>query len=62
MNAKQVIKILVDDGWYLHKSKGSHRQFKHPNKKGKVTVAFHGNIDLAEKTLKSIFNQANIKF
>ena len=38
MKVRKVIKILQDDGWYLHRTRGSHRQFKHPVKSGKVTV------------------------
>lgn len=38
LKVKEVIKMLEDDGWYLKNIKGSHRQFKHPTKEGKVTV------------------------
>jgi predicted RNA binding protein YcfA (HicA-like mRNA interferase family) len=39
MKVKEAVEILAGDGWYLHSTKGSHRQFKHPVKKGRVTVA-----------------------
>jgi len=61
MTAKEIIKELLDDGWYEVKGNdGSHRQFKHPTKKGKVTVAMHGG-DIAPGTLSSIKRQAGLK-
>jgi len=47
VKVKDVIKILEDDGWYLSKTKGSHRQYKHSVKKGKVTVPGKLSDDLA---------------
>jgi len=38
MSSTDVIRLLTDDGWYLYNVKGSHHHFKHPTKKGKVTV------------------------
>ena len=60
MKVREVEKILRNDGWYQLRSKpGSHMQFKHPTKKGKVTVSDHpGDIDPG--TLKSIFEQAGL--
>ena len=60
MKSKDVIKKLEKDGWYLHSTKGSHHQFKHKTKKGRVTVP-HPKKDLPKGTLKSIENQAGIK-
>ncbi len=61
MKPKDIIKILKADGWYEIKSNsGSHKQFKHETKKGRVTVPFH-NKDLAIGTLHSIWQQADIK-
>lgn len=57
MNSRQVIKKLKDDGWLLHHIKGDHRQFKHPEKPGKVTVP-HPKKDIAMGTLRNIFRQA----
>jgi predicted RNA binding protein YcfA (HicA-like mRNA interferase family) len=51
---------VEEDGWRLIKQTGSHRQFKHPVKSGKVTIAGHPSAELAPKTLKSIFQQAGI--
>jgi predicted RNA binding protein YcfA (HicA-like mRNA interferase family) len=38
LKVSEVLKILENDGWYLAATKGSHRQFKHPTKKSRVTV------------------------
>ena len=61
MKAKEVIKLLEADGWYLSRQKGSHKQYKHKAKKGLVTVAVHKmSDDIAQGTLNSIFKQAQI--
>ncbi len=39
MKVREVIKLIEQDGWYLARTRGSHRQFKHPTKSGLVTVA-----------------------
>ncbi|MBQ9504548.1 MAG: type II toxin-antitoxin system HicA family toxin [Lachnospiraceae bacterium] len=59
MTAKNAERILLSDGWYLVKQVGSHRQYKHPSKSGKVTIPFHKG-DLDKGTVLSIFNQAQI--
>ncbi|MBF7083238.1 type II toxin-antitoxin system HicA family toxin [Desulfallas sp. Bu1-1] len=61
MKVRDVIKMLQDDGWYLVAQKGSHRQFKHPTKPGRVTIAGHPGDDLAPGTLNSILKQAGLK-
>jgi predicted RNA binding protein YcfA (HicA-like mRNA interferase family) len=61
MKARELLKLLKDDGWYLVATEGSHRQFKHPTKLGRVTVAGHPSDDLHPKTLKSIMTQAGLK-
>ncbi len=61
MKVKDAIKLLKYDGWYLVSTKGSHQQFKHPMKKGRVTIAGHPNHDLAPGTLNSILKQAGLK-
>ena len=58
---KEIIKMLEADGWYLVKTKGSHRQFKHDTKKGKVTVNKKPSETLDQTTLNSIFKQAGWK-
>jgi predicted RNA binding protein YcfA (HicA-like mRNA interferase family) len=60
MKIRDVIKIIEDDGWYLVETKGSHRQYKHPTKLGRVTIAGHPNDDLAPGTLNSVFKQAQV--
>lgn len=61
MKIRDVIKRLEDDGWYLAYTKGSHRQFKHKTKPGKVTVAGHPHLDMALDTLRSIWRQAGLE-
>ena len=61
MKSADVIKKLQADGWILHHVKGSHQQFKHPSKPGKVTVP-HPTRDLPIGTLKSIEKQSGLKF
>ena len=53
--------MLQDDGWYLVATKGSHRQFKHGSKPGRVTVRGKPSDDLAPGTLNSILKQAGLK-
>ena len=61
MRVREVIKMIEDDGWYLVAMKGSHRQYKHPTKPGRVTIAGHLRHNLAPGTLNSIFKQAQLK-
>lgn len=61
MKVREVLKILKDDGWYLAATVGSHRQFKHEIKKGRVTVSGHASEEIHPKTLKSILTQADLK-
>lgn len=59
MKANEVIKRLRDGGWILKTQKGSHAQYMHPIKSGKVTVPIHKG-DIAKGTLRSIFRQADL--
>ncbi|MDN5871932.1 MAG: type II toxin-antitoxin system HicA family toxin [Nitrococcus sp.] len=52
---------MKEDGWYHTRTRGSHRQFKHPSKPGRVTVPGKPNDDLASGTLSSILKQAGLK-
>ena len=61
MKVRQVIKLLEEDGWYLARTRGSHRHFKHPTKQGFVTVAGKMSIDVPIGTLKSIWRQAPLE-
>jgi predicted RNA binding protein YcfA (HicA-like mRNA interferase family) len=59
---REAIRIIQQDGWYEISAKGtSHRQFKHPTKAGRVTVAGKPSDDLAPKTFDSILRQAGLK-
>ena len=60
MKVKEVLMILKDDGWYVNRSKGSHRQLNHPSKQGTVTVAGKLRVDIPPGTLKSILKQAGL--
>jgi predicted RNA binding protein YcfA (HicA-like mRNA interferase family) len=53
--------MLEQDGWRLLATRGSHRQFKHPEKPGRVTVPGKPNDDLAPGTFNSILKQAGLK-
>ncbi len=58
---KEMIKIIELDGWILYSQKGSHKQFKHPIKKGRVTIPDHGMSEvLAHDIVKSILKQAGL--
>ncbi|MGH8454458.1 MAG: type II toxin-antitoxin system HicA family toxin [Nevskiales bacterium] len=61
MKVKDVLYKLKDDGWYLVAMRGSHRQFRHPTKSGRVTVAGKPSDDLAPGTLNSILKQAGLR-
>ncbi len=60
MKVREIIRLIEDDGWYLVAMKGSHRQFKHLVKKGRVTIAGRPNDDLAAGTLNSVLKQAQL--
>lgn len=61
MKVKAAISIIEDDGWYLVRTRGSHRQYKHPAKSGLVTIADKLSDDLASGTANSILKQAQLK-
>lgn len=61
MKVREVVKLLERDGWRLARTKGSHRQFKHPVKKGVVTVAGSPSTEIPRGTLNSILKQAGLK-
>ncbi|MEX2187857.1 MAG: type II toxin-antitoxin system HicA family toxin [Pirellulales bacterium] len=61
MKVRDVIRLLVDDGWILVVTRGSHRQFKHNVKPGRVTVAGKPSDALPPGTLSSILKQAGLK-
>jgi predicted RNA binding protein YcfA (HicA-like mRNA interferase family) len=61
MKVRDVVRLLLDDGWYLARIRGSHHRYEHPTKTGRVTVPGSGNDDLAPGTLKSILKQAELE-
>lgn len=60
-SSREVIKKLEEDGWFLVAISGSHYQFKHPTKPGRVTVK-HPDKDIPRKTLDSIERQSGLRF
>ena len=58
MKFREIIRLLEDDGWRFVAQRGSHRQYKHPTKPGKVTVAGHPNADVPPRTAANILRQA----
>ena len=61
MKFREIIKLIEDDGWYQVHQAGSHRQYKHPIKQGRVTVAGHPGKDVREGTRQSILKQAGLR-
>lgn len=61
MKVSEILRMLENDGWRLVATRGSHRQFKHPGKAGRVTVPGKPSDDLAPGTLNSILKQAGLK-
>ena len=61
MKFREVIRLLEDDGWEVVQQQGSHRQYKHLTKKGRVTVAGKPAHDVPKGTLASILRQAQLK-
>ncbi len=59
MKFREVEKRLLEDGWVLKDAKGSHYQYVHPTKPGKITIPRHGG-DLNAITVKMIFKQAGL--
>ena len=61
MKVGELMRLLADDGWVLVATRGSHRQYKHPSKPGRVTVPGKPSDDLAPGTLNSVLKQAGLK-
>lgn len=61
MKVEDILRLLKYDGWILVATRGSHRQFTHANKPGRVTIAGKPSDDLAPGTLNSILKQAGLK-
>jgi predicted RNA binding protein YcfA (HicA-like mRNA interferase family) len=60
MKVRDVIKLVEADGWYLISTEGDHRQYKHPTKRGRVTIAGHPSKEMPPGTLVSVFKQAQL--
>ncbi len=61
MKVKELLKALDDDEWFLVRTKGSHRQYKHPIKPGIVTVAGKPSVEMPKGTLNAILKQTGLK-
>jgi len=61
VKVKQLIKLLEENGWYLARTRGSHRQFKHATKPGAVTVSGKESVEVPRGTLNSILKQSGLK-
>jgi predicted RNA binding protein YcfA (HicA-like mRNA interferase family) len=61
MKGRDVIRLIEGDGWFLVATRGSHRQYKHPTKLGRVTIAGKPSDDMAPGTLNSVLKQAGLK-
>ena len=60
MKVRDVIKLVEADGWYLISIEGDHRQYKHPTKRGRITIAGHPSKEMPPGTLASVFKQAQL--
>ena len=61
VKVREAIKLVEHDGWHLVSTRGSHRQYKHPSKPGRVTIAGKPSDDMAPGTLNSVLKQAGLK-
>ena len=61
MKVRDIIKLIETSGWYLDRTRGSHRQYKHPTRTGLVTIPGKPGDDLAPGTLNSILKQSGLK-
>jgi predicted RNA binding protein YcfA (HicA-like mRNA interferase family) len=61
VKVREAIKLIENDGWFLARTRGSHRQYKHATKRGLVTIAGKPGDDLAPGTANSILKQAGLK-
>ena len=61
MKVRDLVKLVNDDGWRLVRTRGSHRQFKHAEKPGLVTISGKMGDDLAPGTVNSVLRQARLK-
>jgi predicted RNA binding protein YcfA (HicA-like mRNA interferase family) len=62
VKVRDVLRQLRQEGWEQVRMKGSHRQFRHPERSGTVTVAGKPGVEIPIGTLKNIFKQAGLKY
>jgi len=58
---REIVRLIEGDGWQLSRQRGSHRQYAHPTKPGKVTIAGHANQDVPKGTAANILRQAGLR-
>jgi predicted RNA binding protein YcfA (HicA-like mRNA interferase family) len=61
MKVREAIRLIEDNGWFLVRTRGSHRHFKHPTKPGLVTIAGHPGVDIPKGTMNSILKQSGLE-
>jgi len=61
LKVRDLMRLLEQDGWQLARTKGSHKQFKHPSKAATVTVAGKPGVDVPPGTLNAVLKQAGLK-
>jgi predicted RNA binding protein YcfA (HicA-like mRNA interferase family) len=61
MKVRDAIKLIEKDGWRIVRMKGDHRHYRHPTKRGIVTIAGQAGRDIKPGTLNSILKQAGLK-
>jgi predicted RNA binding protein YcfA (HicA-like mRNA interferase family) len=61
VKVRELIRVLEKDGWFIVRTRGSHRQLHHPSKAGTVTVAGKPSVEVPPGTLNSILKQAGLK-
>jgi predicted RNA binding protein YcfA (HicA-like mRNA interferase family) len=61
MKVRDLFRLIEKDGWYLIRTRGSHRQFRHPTKSDTVTVAGKLGLDVPAGTLNSALKEAGLK-
>jgi predicted RNA binding protein YcfA (HicA-like mRNA interferase family) len=61
VTVRDLVRLIERDGWYLVRTRGSHRQFHHPSKPGTVTIAGRPGLDLPPGTVNSVLRQAGLK-
>jgi predicted RNA binding protein YcfA (HicA-like mRNA interferase family) len=61
LKVREAIRLIENDGWFLVATRGTHRQYKHVSKPGRVTIAGKPSDDLSPGTLNSVLKQAGLK-